>query len=797
MLLILAIGPIVGVAWLSVQSWNRTGQELAELDTRVRPVSAAYRSFQFTNLLSRTHASIAAAALPEASPEIRALAETHIEAFNDELAVVLDELEPLAEDLAVGLGESPEVTIDMARFTQQAAVAEVKSHTLGEPPSQGLTYIATLVRDQLAAVVVPGVASGDERVRDAEELLIGLISIDADYDHDLQIIVAAALGDQQVDEAQLRTYDIRRVNWNAVNGVWTISFGDVVAATLARGTVQASNVDDNTNPIKNSVATLTAATNEGDALSPAMLEALEVDLRLSEQLTRAHADVLSTADEVRAELRRGRNLAAGAGVLMALLGCALFGLTFNETRARRRVGAAHQEALAEMERKAHRDPTTGLHNRRWLDAQLPAGLASRVADHEVVVAYIDLDRFKSINDVWGHHVGDEVLSAVGQRLSSFKWEDRVVKVARFGGDEFVGFVEVTPDMALAEIGDLGRAVIDRISEPIVIDRERHDIDASVGITVSTHDSTARTLLLEADTALLEAKRTQRGRAHVYDREQTRVGELMQALPAALSSGEITVHLQPAFDTTTQTVQHYEALARWTRPDGESVRPDVFVPLAEAFGLTEALTRAVLLNVRELRATHGAALPRVWINISPVEFNGRRLSERLLAMLDELDIPTTAIGIEVTESAAIGDQVSTGRELAKLRSRGIKVAIDDFGAGYSPLGHLRQLPIDLLKIDRSLIDNVDTDTGAQMMVAGIVGFAGGLGIEVLAEGVERPEELQFVADQGIPLVQGYLLGRPTAPSNIDWDQQTSDHALRPKLGDRDRRQLRPERADSRV
>jgi diguanylate cyclase (GGDEF)-like protein len=767
---VLAIGPIVGVAWFSVQSWNRSGSELADLDARVRPVSAAFQSYQLANLLSRTSTAVGAAALPDASAELLALAEAQIETFNDSWGGLVADLEPLAADLASGLGESPETTLGMANFVSELAASELSDHELGEPPSQALSSIVSLARDQMATVVAPSVTTGDDRVRDAEELLIAMIALDADFGHDLQLVNTAGFNGIAVDQAELRSYDLRRISWEDSTSTWVTGFRSTTAAGVESGDFDTSTDND---PIKIVVGDLAALSREGEDLGPTMLEAIELEELLSQQLVDAHDHVQLTAADVRSELRSGRNLAAGASVLMLLLGAALFGLTLNETRARRRVGAAHKGALAEMERKAHADPMTGLHNRRWLDGELPSTLANRSVGTEVALTYMDLDRFKSINDVWGHHVGDKVLEIVGQRLADFTWEGRPVCSARFGGDEFVGFVEVPSDMPVEDLGSLGTALIDTIAQTVFTDGKRHEIDASVGVTMSVPGSTARTLLLEADTALLEAKRIQRGRANVYDREHTRVGELMQALPEALSNGEISMHLQPVFDTATRTVRHYEALARWTRPDGESVRPDAFVSLAESFGLTESLTRAVLLNIRRLLDATTNELPRIWINISPVEFNGRQLATRLLAMLDELGIPTDQIGIEVTESAAIGDQVSTGRELAKLRSRGVKVAIDDFGAGYSPLGHLRQLPIDLLKIDRSLISDVDRDPGAQMMVSGIVGFAHGLGIEVLAEGVERPEELAFIADQGISLVQGYLLGRPVAPEAIKWDDELSD------------------------
>ena len=532
----------------------------------------------------------------------------------------------------------------------------------------------------------------------------------------------------------------------------------------------------------------------------------EVEEELVFDIELAMGQLRSVADEHLYSLKQQRQLMLSAGALMALLGTVLGALTASEVRHRRRVEHAHDAAMDKLGEKAHRDPTTGAWNRRRLEATLdellafahssPAVRAERTtgetsstsggriragrgpskelmddveadADLVVVLAYIDLDHFKAINDVWGHHTGDDVLRTVTGRLQSLAHEGVKFELTRFGGDEFVLYA-MTQRPSMDWLQQLGELIIERIGSQMVIGGRNHAVGVSVGIAMSTAESTLASLLLEADSSLILAKREQRGSAIVYNRDISRTGELVHALPEALANGEIACHFQPVFDITTGEIIQVEALARWKRESGEMVSPVAFVPLVESYGLAEKLTSAVLGSVHDFlnRETTPQSI-RVWINLSPRELDIANFADRFMTNLARAKVHPSRVGIEITETAAIRDPARLGAELASLRAVGVAVAIDDFGNGYTPLGHLRELAVDAVKLDRSLISNIDADLGNQHLVTGIVGHLRELGTDITAEGVERLEEETWLLSKGITHVQGFLWGRPVAGSNFDW------------------------------
>jgi|GEM_PF-894125 len=462
-------------------------------------------------------------------------------------------------------------------------------------------------------------------------------------------------------------------------------------------------------------------------------------------------------------------------LIITLMGaCSVFlgWLTVTEIRHRLNVEVAHAEAVSRLEEKADRDPLTSAWNRRRFERTLPNMLvATAEAEQVMLLAYLDLDSFKAINDVWGHSTGDTVLVTVSNRLDQFRFDDVAFETCRFGGDEFV-LCAVTHERSIEWLEELGREIVGAVGAAIPIDDQLHQVHASVGITASTSDSTIESLLLEADSCLILAKKD-RGRALVYDRTKSRTGELVYALPAALDAGEVRAHIQPVVDVSTGKIVHVEALARWLRSAGEQVSPAEFIPIVESYGLSEALTSSIMRSVQ--RILDDPATPpdvRVWINLSPRELDIANFADRLMRLFDSLDIETDRIGIEITETAAIHDHDRLARGLQTLRKAGIEAAIDDFGNGYSPLGYLRHLPITTLKLDRSLISNIDTNHGNQHMVRGIVGLAADLGIEITAEGIERAAEMHWLVDLGVTRMQGFLFARPEDPVGFDWDWASS-------------------------
>lgn len=759
LLLLIAIAPIVLVVIFSLNRWNANGGELAAAESATGPVSSMYSAYSFVNVMARAESTLIAASLPDASAEVRALAETESARFEPRLNAAKRDFEALIPELAGSLGQSSEQTLELLEFAGTTAGQALEAHHIGDPVPAVLSFIVEPARDQLITVVAPIVSTSVPELQDSQQILIELLRLDAAYDNDLKHL----LNGRQIKPGDLEVDTLRRVRWDEQQQRWTLALGELSGeASIAQ--LDAGSVVQRDGPVMSALVSLAQLDRNApsEARNELILAALESDAELGETIHDAHESLLAQATALRNDLQRSHSTAAIGGLLMTVLGLALFGLIVGEIRDRRRVARAHDQALHEMAELANRDSLTGLRNRRWLDIELPRALGRRTAGDEIGIVYVDVDRFKGINDVWGHQIGDVILRVVAQRMQKSADDIHDLDLVRFGGDEFVGLVRMRGRSGDAALDDVGAKLLAAFREPITYEGKVHHVDCSIGLTLSTPESTPHSLLVEADLSLLEAKRSGRGRAVVYQRVGSQVGELVQALPSALADGEFAMHLQPVINVESGDIVHYEALARWTRPSGEVVSPAVFVPLIEAFGLANDLTRAMLVNVGDLLLRSPAPLPRIWINVSPVEFNGPDLSGRLLSILDELRIEPECVGIEMTERSAIGDLVGVEDELQLLRDRGIEIAIDDFGAGYSPLGHLRDLPVDVLKIDRSLIADIDSDHGAQMIVRGIIGFARTLGMSLIAEGVERDEELAFLHAEGIDMVQGHLTGRPAAP-----------------------------------
>lgn len=475
-------------------------------------------------------------------------------------------------------------------------------------------------------------------------------------------------------------------------------------------------------------------------------------------ISRVFNDVLANSRSNAEQARRNRTVNAAFTGAVLLLSFGLVWLTRREIADRRRVERAHTAAIDDLTDQAAKDGLTGLWNRTQVDRLVDDCCTTADEDESVVVAYVDLDEFKPFNDVWGHERGDFILLRIAKRLELLAGERW--SVVRFGGDEFV-LAGLMQNANVASIADFGRRIVDEIAVPIKDGRQIARIEATVGLAFADRETAAASeLLLEADAAMVLAKKRQRGSALVYDRDNQRDALLLRSLPGAIDRGEVGAWFQPAYDMASNELVAVEALARWTQPDGSMVSPGEFIPLAESYGLVSRVTANILALSRKL--LDDPQFPkacRVWINVSAVELDSRDFGQQFIATARDLGVDLSRIGVELTETAAIRHPRNLRDGLKQLRSEGAHVAIDDFGNGYSPLGFLRDLPFDVLKLDRSIVSHIDTQKDLQLLVVGIVGMVREIGVEVVAEGIERVEEFRWLRSIGVHTAQGFLLAKP--------------------------------------
>ncbi|MET3709807.1 diguanylate cyclase (GGDEF)-like protein [Sphingomonas trueperi] len=417
-----------------------------------------------------------------------------------------------------------------------------------------------------------------------------------------------------------------------------------------------------------------------------------------------------------------------------------------------------EAAEARANQLARHDPLTGLANRRVLQDELPV-LIERAADDgtQCSLFCIDLDHFKPVNDVHGHETGDAVLAQVAERLAKLA---RGGLLARVGGDEFV--------LALVH-GDgsdtakrLATRIIRGLSAPYQVGDRRIEIGATIGIARSPNDAVqADELLRAADVAMYEAKRAGRGTCRFFQTEmdsRLRARAALEAdLRGAIERGEVLPYYQPVMALADGRVVGYEALARWQHPERGMIAPDEFIPIAEDLGLID------MLSVRILHQACIAA--RDWppdatlsINISPIQLKDPWLSARLLAVLSETGFAPGRLIVEVTENAIIEDIDAVSELFRSLQRTGIRVALDDFGKGYSSLSHLRQLRFNHLKIDSSFVRTMDS-AESRKIVRAVAGLGRALGMPVTAEGVETPAAAEALREMGCEQAQGFFYGRP--------------------------------------
>jgi diguanylate cyclase (GGDEF)-like protein len=425
-----------------------------------------------------------------------------------------------------------------------------------------------------------------------------------------------------------------------------------------------------------------------------------------------------------------------------------------------------ESAREQLEFQASHDVLTGLLNRHLLTDRIDHAIArGQRGGDSVAVLYVDLDRFKAVNDTHGHEAGDDLLVQAAARLvDSVRTGDTV---ARLGGDEFAVLCEDVSDRQ--SVFDIADRIIDQLSEPYELDGLLAVISASVGIAMPEHaDATGDELLRDADAAMYRAKEAGRDRWEVFDTAMRdwveRRRETESALAGAVERGELRLVYQPIVDIANGSVAGFEALVRWDRPGHGLVAPLDFIPLAEETGLIVPIGEWVMNEAcRQLAIWNETFLDRAPVTLS-VNVSGRQLNQASLRDIVERAVHTSSIDpalltLELTESMLLEDTDWALTQLESVKRLGVHIAIDDFGTGYSALSYLRLFPIDVVKIDRSFIADLGVMAADTTVVAAVIALAHALGHEVVAEGVETAEQLAALTNLGCDFAQGYFFAKP--------------------------------------
>jgi diguanylate cyclase (GGDEF)-like protein len=414
------------------------------------------------------------------------------------------------------------------------------------------------------------------------------------------------------------------------------------------------------------------------------------------------------------------------------------------------------ERIAHM---AHHDPLTGLPNRTAFGTHFATVLhRSAAAGYGFAVICVDLDRFKEINDLFGHPAGDRVLREVSNRLLIAA---KGGFVARLGGDEFTIIAEGIEDPSVA--ASLAEGMLSAISAHLEIEAQSIAIGLSVGVAMYPQDGAdAATLLNNADAALYRAKSEGRGTVRFFasemDRQLRAKRSLQHDLRSALERHEFQIFYQPQA-VTNGDVTGFEALIRWQHPKRGMVPPTEFIPLAEESSLIISIGEWVL---REACA-EAASWPRplkIAVNLSPVQFKQGDLPTVVHEILLQTGLSPSRLELEITEGVLIGDFSRALSILRRLKALGVRIAMDDFVTGYSSLSYLQSFPFDKIKIDRSFIMNVQSSHESAAIVRAVIGLARGLNVPVAAEGVETTEQLRFLSEESCSEIQGFLIGKPS-------------------------------------
>jgi diguanylate cyclase (GGDEF)-like protein len=455
-------------------------------------------------------------------------------------------------------------------------------------------------------------------------------------------------------------------------------------------------------------------------------------------------------------------------ILSAILGTLIFYQNRNILKAHLQVQSLAEELQTskeklqiqntQLEYDVYHDSLTGMNNRQffWDNLKKIIEVAEK-NNNSVVVMLFDLDRFKEVNDTYGHDAGDMLLRQISDRLTSMSLTTETLY--RLGGDEFAFL-----SRGLTESSAVSRAqkICDAINQPYTIDNTIINIATCVGIVISETERRADYLYKFADLALYEAKKQGSGQIKVF--RQRMLQKLLESrtlehdMAMALMNKEFVVYYQPIVDSFSQDIYSYEALIRWVHPLKGLLSPDSFIPVAEKTGMINEMGKSVLeMACRE--AATWAVPAKISVNVSPVQLSSKAFAGMVLSILKETGLAADRLELEVTESSLFTENSTPMNTLNKLRAVGVKISIDDFGTGYSSLSRLSKLAFDKIKIDKSFVHSISTQEDALKIIKLITGMAKSLNMLTVAEGVETQEQLENLQALGCDLAQGYLFGKP--------------------------------------
>ena len=432
---------------------------------------------------------------------------------------------------------------------------------------------------------------------------------------------------------------------------------------------------------------------------------------------------------------------------------------------------ASELATVEMEHLAYHDALTGLPNRPlFMDRLIMSVAQASRSNQKLAVFFLDLDRFKDINDSLGHSTGDGLLKAVAERIHRCIREGDTV--ARLGGDEFTLLIPRIDHVE--DAAKIAQKIIETLKIPFSILDHELFVTTSVGISVYPDDGTdPETLVRNADTAMYRAKDQGRDNYQLYTpamnaRALERLA-LENMLRKALSHRELVLYYQPVADMKTKNVVGVEALIRWRHPERGLISPAHFIPVAETSGLIIPIGEWVLRTAcKQIKLWHKRIDPEltVAVNLSARQFQQPNFTEQIAEVLEETGLAPRYLELEITESSAMQNAENTIYTLRELKALGVRIAMDDFGTGYSSLSYLKRFPIDTLKLDQSFVRDITTDPSDAAIATAVIAMAHSLDLRVIGEGVETEEQFAFLLKQKCDYIQGYLFSPPQAVESLE-------------------------------